>query len=183
MREKVLMIFVSEFSAGKRVCVAERKRGFTLIELMLAVSLFSIVMMAAGTIMIGEIRNASRNQLNVDMQRDASLTMSTIGNKIRESYVDEDEIHLEYSGDQTTLYFSSSELNYVRYDQSDDTIILKLAGESAFELIDGQWEIRDFSVAKENSTWHVTLELRVPDTISTVVLDSNFLPRNTNPDE
>lgn len=152
--------------------------GFTLLELLLAVSIVSVVLLAAGSLLVGETRNAARNRRVVDMQRAGSLAMKVIGRKIREAYLDDGEV--SESGNKI-IYFESSNENYVEWKESEGLLVLEPDG---VNLIDSQWEIRDFYVKKVDlgSAWQVVLEIRVPGTTSDFVLDSNFIPRNSIPD-
>lgn len=172
---------------------AGRTAGFTLVELMLAVTISTIVMLAIGSLMIGETRNAARNRQVVSMHCDATLAMNVIGDHIRGAYLDVDEVHLWSSnnGNVTKLFFDSGEGDYVRCRKNQGEVSLKLKGSDHLYLINGEWEIRDFSVyapddssdpdGTESTSWHVILELRVPGTTSTIALDSSVTPRNSIP--
>lgn len=179
----VMMKYHLRFFAGSRSSFVS---GFTLIEVLVAISIFSVVLLAAGTFLVSEVRNAARNQLVVDMQRDATLSMDTIGNRIREACVDDGvdppEVSVVSNSVASTLYFDSSRTDSVTWQKNDDQLIFKSGGRPAVYLIDKKWEIRDFSaVGPTNSTWIVYLQVRVPGTESEFVLDSTFIPRNLVP--
>lgn len=164
--------------ANRRAHAVGGTRGFTLVELMLAASIFSIVLFAAGTLLVGETRNAARNRQIVNMQRDASLAMEVVGNRIRGAYKDIGEVS---QSNNKIVYFDSSLASYVEWNTIQNVLVLMPEN---MNLIDTQWEIVNFNV-KQNPvdfTWRVILQVRVPDTATEFVLTGNFMPRNSDPD-
>lgn len=175
--KKIQIQYYSRKFADSSVLPVRSKKGFTLVELMVAASIFSIVLFSAGTMIVAESRNAIHNRRIVDMQRDASLTINTIGNRIRRAYVDTGEV--SQTG-HNTIYFESSKASYAEWKTAEGRLVLMPEN---IDLIDTQWEIRNFYVEQNtiDNSWYVVLQLRLPGTTSEIILPANFMPRNTIP--
>ena len=152
--------------------VNPKLRGFTLIELMVGISIFSIVILAVGSFLVSENRIASRNARSVEMQRAASTTMLAVGKFIRESASTDGDLSLDESDGQVRLVNEDSE--YVLYDEDQGYI----THSSGLVLVDDTWEIRQFTITKNaQNGWSVCLQLRDPDTANEVILPAHFKPR------
>lgn len=64
---------------------ADRKTGFTLVELMIAIAASAIVMLTVGVLLVSAIRSWRSNNAYVDMRRDAAFAMEMMARDIRQA--------------------------------------------------------------------------------------------------
>lgn len=145
-------------------------QGVTLVELMLAVVVASILASAVGALLVSANRALIRNSRQVEIQRDASLTMDTIGRYIRETAAGQ----ISFAGG--VLSIGTTNNHTIVWDQQQNTIVLNPQG---MELVRNDWTIQDFTASQSpNGSWYVLLQLQDPQSGSLIVMPANFLPRN-----
>lgn len=150
-----------------------QRSGFTLVELMLAIVLSSIVAAAVGLLLVFGNRALIRNRRAVEMQRDVSLAMETIAPRIRSAKIQEGNVSFV----NDTLYFEDTHTEGVQWDQGSGELVLLPSGAV---LVRDEWDIIDFYAERHdaNGTWLVTLQVFDPETRNELVMESSFLPRN-----
>jgi len=149
------------------------KAGFTMVELMLAATLSVIVLMAAGSMILASNRLILRGNRMMEMQRDASLTMNTIGMRIRESRSNTNDVLVtENSASKVTLKLGTES---VQWNKSTKKLVLLPKG---MELVRTNWTIVNFDAQLTNKYWYVVLQLHDPKTGKQIVMPANFKPRD-----
>lgn len=148
--------------------------GFTLLELMLAATLSSIIALSVGTIWIGANRNMLRSRKIVEMQRTASLAAEVIESRLRGSHID--DVVFTESGNLHTLYFNSTQTSYIQWDSSAGTLVLAPEG---ITLVSDEWTLVTFSASEQTSpvSWYVVLQLQDPQYGLDITMPVNYRPR------
>lgn len=103
--------------------MVKKKRGFTLIEIMITVAILGIVI-TSGTEIFTQIRRFFwMSNTKVEIQREARAVMSTITRRLRQSYystivIDQVPSQPNYS----RISFNDIDGNYIRYYQNGSTL-------------------------------------------------------------
>ena len=151
---------------------SEQRSGFTLVELMLAVVLVSILASAIGSLLVFENRALIRNTRMLELQRDASLAMNVIANGIHSAKIGVGDVSFVNG---TTLYFEDNLTEGVQWDQAKGELI---SLPSKMVLVRSDWNIVNFSSERHNNgTWRVVLQLVDPETLYQQVLVSSYSPK------
>lgn len=148
------------------------KAGFTLVEMMLAVVLASIVGLSVGSLLVFGNRALIRNTRMVEMQRDVSLAMGVISRGLLMAKIGLDPD--SFSGD--TLYFDDDKTTGVIWRKGQGT--LNTIPDNIV-LIHNDWDILEFDAEQHaNGTWQVELQVEDPETRYRLVMFTSVLPRN-----
>ncbi len=78
--------------------IIKDKRGFTLVELMIAMAMFAVVSSAILVFMVTGSRNYRRNKISSDIQKDAQLAIMQLTTLVQES------MEVEKDGDNIIFY-------------------------------------------------------------------------------
>jgi prepilin-type N-terminal cleavage/methylation domain-containing protein len=162
-----------------RYGLARRKRGFTLVELMVTVVAASIVAMAIGALVVSANRALLRHRRVTDMQRDAALTVQVLSQFVRESVLERGEIERTVRGDL---------IEYSRQNDSRESIVWDRAQReirkepSGLVLVDATWDIVDFSITEHTVTdglYDVAFVLRDAETGKQMDMSSLLFARSS----
>lgn len=100
---KILQKFVNAHSGLTDPCAPRVKKGFTLVEVLIAASIFTIVSLIGVTIFVNVIRIQRRVSLENAIYEDARVMMERIAREVRENTVDYEEYYNK-ALDQTNPY-------------------------------------------------------------------------------
>jgi prepilin-type N-terminal cleavage/methylation domain-containing protein len=154
--------------------IGRSKKGFTLIEVMVAAVAFSLLVVAVGSMLVFGYRGWRRNNDLVNMQRDASLTLMMIAREIRNGTYDDVTVG---SG----ISFAGSGISFT---ESGDDIIHSGSGMAVVNgwLVPGSLKSRKQEIANgatdfKTNQW-VEVEFALATTTETESYSIKASPRN-----
>jgi prepilin-type N-terminal cleavage/methylation domain-containing protein len=143
------------------------RKGFTIVELMVAVMVGTIVVMAAGMVMVMGQTAWNQTWRKVNLQRDASLAMLTMSKYIKSATsatVDPNNKILRINNGSTIFSYSSS----------TKKLQCQIGGQVR-TIVDGKVEHLQFGVVGNNS---VTIDLRLKENNAETRFISTVMMRN-----
>ncbi len=143
------------------------RSGFTLVELMMAIMSASLLALVVGTMLVSGFTSWRYNNNAVNMQRDASLAMETIGWQIRQSV--RGDISVPGAG---VLDFSGSNITNVSWEGNQ-----LLLNPGSFPLV-RDWVLNFEPTILPDLSVRVILQLFDPETGNQTTTSGTYLPRN-----
>jgi prepilin-type N-terminal cleavage/methylation domain-containing protein len=145
------------------------KKGFTLVELLLSLTIASILILSSAVVMLGGNAMWERGLQRANLQRDASFAMTKITRAIREG----NNAVLEDNGNIIKITNSSNWVKYYR-DSSTKKLMLEVQDEIPVAIIDDN--IIKLQFQQQPKLISVTLSLEEDD--YTVEYTSTVMMRN-----
>ncbi len=146
-----------------------KKKGFTLVEMMVAMLAGVVLALTAGSMLVFGYTAWIDHTNSIKMQNDASLSMRVIGREIRESSVGD----ISYTANG--LAFST---NAVR---TNATSIVVLGNQLIFQpsgfILSEDW-VNSFNAQTNGLGVDVTLYLRGGRRMNETIVNATFFPRN-----
>lgn len=118
--------------------MSNKKRGFTLIELILAIAISSIIMLAITQVFIFSLNNYQRQYSVVSLEMDTRTFISTLSSDIRRA----DEIKID--GNTLTITKDKHSITYIKDGtniKKNSNSILQNVLEFNFNIIDGVLDV------------------------------------------
>ncbi|MFC1636400.1 PilW family protein [Planctomycetota bacterium] len=149
---------------------AKQKGGFTLIEVVIAMGISLIVLLAVGAVLVASHTRWNDAWVKVNLQQDASYVMHELSKSIKEAA----SATVEDNGKKIQIYDTDG--NWVKYtfNANTDTLQYQVQEQSTQTLIDGYVEDLEFNV--EDNKVKIDLTLKKDD--QEVHLDSTVQMRN-----
>lgn len=149
---------------------AKKRGGFALIEVVIAMGISTIVLLAVGTVFVASHARWNNTWGRVNLQQDASYVMLTLSHAIKEAA----STIVEDNGRQIEVYDADG--NWVQFTFQRNTKSLKYTeqGQSTQTLIDGYVEDMRFDVQDNKVEINLTLKRNDKE----VHLDSTVYMRN-----
>ena len=137
------------FNINKKNNILKKQRGFTLMEVLVSMSIFVIVMLASFTIYAAILKASQRTTAYTRIQQEAQLIMEVLAKKIRTTrvdyqyYADKYDINLKdgniynevigENGEKELALIDSSDIDYLFATSTDALVISsKAAGETDY---------------------------------------------------
>jgi len=143
------------------------KKGFTIVELLMSLTVSSVLILSAGVVLIGGHNMWNRGLKRANLQRDASFAMLKINRLIREG----NSAVLEDEGSSIKI---TKESNWIRFyhDQNVDSLMLEVQDQDPVAIVEGTVNKLEFQMQPKIIT--LTLSLKEDDYkidyISTVMM-------------
>lgn len=149
---------------------AKKQSGFSLIEVVIAMGISSVVLLAVGLVLAASQTRWNNTWGKVNLQQDGSYIMQSVTQSLKEAT----SAVVENNGKKITIYDTNG--NWVRYifKRNNKQLKYKIQGQSNKTLIDGYVEDLRFNV-EDNK---VEIELTLEKDDQEVCLDSTIQMRN-----
>ena len=149
---------------------AKKQNGFALIEVVIAMGISLIVLLAVGAVLASSHTRWNDTWGKVNLQQDASYVMHELSKTIKDAA----SATVENNGKKIQIYDTDG--NWVKYifKSNIDTLKYRIQGQSIQTLIDGYVEDLRFSV--DDNKVGIDLTLKIDD--EEVHLDSTVQMRN-----
>ncbi|HHW02642.1 MAG TPA: prepilin-type N-terminal cleavage/methylation domain-containing protein [Thermoanaerobacterales bacterium] len=110
----------------------EKKKGFSLVELLVALGLAMIIMTAASLVYFSGIKAWVRGENQVEVQQNLRIAMNTLSNEIQmadmiEIYKTEKKLVLSYNDGSTRSYYYDPESKEIRLGESNSTVAMYIS--------------------------------------------------------
>jgi Tfp pilus assembly protein PilW len=149
---------------------AKKRDGFVLIEVVIAMGISMIVLLAVGVVLAASHTRWNSAWSRVNLQRDASYVMLTLSHSVKEAV----SATVENDGEAVRIYDTDGSWVRFTFESGTDTLKYETQGENAQTLIDGYVGDLEFDV--EDNRVEIDLTLKRDD--QEVHLDSTVQMRN-----
>ena len=149
---------------------AKSKKGFVLIEVVIAMSISLIVLLAVGAVLVANYTRWNTSWDKVNLQQDASYVMLTLSHAIKEAA----SAIVENNGKKIRVYDADGNWVSFTFQSNAKSLQYKEQGQSDQILIDGYMEDLSFNV-QDNK---VVIDLTLKKDSQEVQLDSTVYMRN-----
>jgi len=111
----------------------KNNKGFSLVELLVAIGLAILVITAASLAYFSGIKAWVRSENQVDVQQNLRIAMNTLSNEIQmadtiDIYIAEKKITLLYDDGSTRSYYYDSASKEIRLAKSNSTVAMYISG-------------------------------------------------------
>ena len=150
--------------------VRAKKGGFTLIEVVIAMAISLIVLLAVGAVLVASHTRWNDAWEKVNLQQDASFVILELSKSIKEAA----SVTVEGEGKEIQVYDADGSWVKYTFDSDTDTFQYQIQDQSAQILIDGYVENLEFNVVDNR----VEIDLTLKKDDEEVHLDSTVQMRN-----
>lgn len=156
--------------------LTKNQKGFSLIELLCTVAIFSIVITSVGTAMVVSARSYQNGSVELDLQQQAQITSNLLTNLI----IDSDEV-VQASGDTLTVrkVESGENVTYqIYYSGADETIYyISSADATSTPRVLAEY-VTGFTVSQDTAGGNVDFALEFTENGRSYKSDYHVTPRN-----
>ena len=149
---------------------AKKRKGFTLMEVVTAMGISTIVILAGGAVLVASHTRWNKAWDDVNLQRDASYTMLELTQSIRASAA----ATVESNGTAIRIYDRDGDWELFSLGSGSDNIHFEIEGQSPRTIIDRNLEGLQFSIYGNK----VTIDLLLKKDNQQINLVSTVLMRN-----
>lgn len=149
---------------------AKKRKGFTLMEVVTAMGISTIVILAGGAVLVASHTRWNKAWDDVNLQRDASYTMLELTQSIRASAA----ATVESNGTAIRIYDRDGNWELFSLGTGADNIQYEIEGQSPRTIIDRNLEGLQFSIDNNK----VTIDLKLKKYNRQINLVSTVLMRN-----
>lgn len=169
------------------------KDGFSLIEFMIGILLFSIIISAAGFIFVVVLREWSSTQIRNDLRQDAIIAIERLTRELNEAReitsAQDSSISFWWQDTDGDSVRDSSEVVTFSWDGTSGTALERDSASLAFNVEDFQISYRDLNnaslspspdlfLAARDSIRRLDIELKLSKEDEEVMLVTSIIPRN-----
>ncbi len=149
---------------------AKKQKGFTLMEVVIAMGISTIVILAGGAVLVASHTRWNKAWDDVNLQRDASHTMLELTRSIRAST----SATVEANGTAIKIYDNDGGWKIFSLGSGDDNIQCEIEGQSPRTIIDRNLQGLQFNIEGNR----VTIDLKLKKDNQQINLVSTVLMRN-----
>ena len=149
---------------------AKKRKGFTLMEVVTAMGISTIVILAGGAVLVASHIRWNKAWNDVNLQRDASYTMLELTNSIRACAA----ATVESNGTAIRIYDRDGDWELFSLGSGSDNIRYEIEGQSPRTIIDRNLEGLQFNIDSNK----VTIDLKLKKGNQQINLVSTVLMRN-----
>ena len=159
---------------------SKNNQGYTLMELISAIAILSIVAIAAFTLLMFSINSNNMILSGASASRDAELLNKRLDLLLADQYI---SLEIAENGELSGVLFYEVEQDKVTYSQTAKKLILSngkltYGDETSVELL--QENLSDFSISSVNGTSLIKISYSIGDHHFTKLFRVNFVPKPDN---
>jgi prepilin-type N-terminal cleavage/methylation domain-containing protein len=133
--------------------IEPNRQGLTLIEIIIAISIGSIIFLATALIMVPVQKSWDRTMMRANVQRNASFAMLAM----KRSIITGTRVELDADGEVLTVHRDTGWIKF-RYEPTEKTLLYQFEGQDEQTLVLGTVEAANFYVNNNSVTVNIELE-------------------------